>query len=261
MTPRPSAAFWFFAAATTAALVALFWSAVDAFSLTMERNHAIIAAFAFELSAVAEAVALARARKPGDYPIPLLFIILSVVGSGVYNFAQVRNHAQTNGITDPLFLSVFALGPLLAMVGLAMNTGRELRKWEDAKEAHAKAQAQAAANEAAAKARAEDNTRYDAMKAQERAAQRQHELELARLQAEAQSRATAQFAPVAVGGGDVQAEAQHEQHLQPQQPQRLRGAQLRAALAEWRNANPDKSKADAARAFGVDPATITRNWQ
>lgn len=51
-----------------------------------------------------------------------------------------------------------------------------------------------------------------------------------------------------------QPEAQHA-------PQRLRGAQLRAALAEWRNANPDKSKADAARHFGVDPATITRNWK
>ena len=236
MTTKLPAAFYFFCGVETLALLALAYSAVKAFELTMEPLHALASAFAFEVAAITEAIALARARKAADYVAPALFAAVGIVFSAVYNFAQVREFAGGNGITDPYFLSIFAFGPLLAVVGLALNIGRELR-------AHEQAQAQAAQSAQAKAERDSNNAAYDAQKAQRLAAQMAHELALA----EIASRATAQLAPLAVGGGEVQA-AQSK----------LTTAQL---VAQWRAQHPQGTTAQAAAALKIHPSTVGRNWK
>lgn len=241
MTPRPTfpIAGYALAAAVVIGLLALSIAAYTAFSSVMEWYHALFAAGVVEVGAVVESLALARARSFTDGALALLAVVASVVVSATYNYTQVAQAAAKLNISQ-WELTALALGPLVALVFLSLNFGRVLRAHEQAVTEWQKAQSTAAANEAAAKARADDNARYDAQRAAEREANRRHELALAELQ----SRATAQLAPIAVGGGEVQDAQSTAQRV-----------------AQWRADNPQGTKTQCAVALGVHPSTVGRNWK
>jgi len=243
VTPRPSAVFYPLAIATCIALSALLWSAWGAFALVGDPLHAALLAGAIEISAAIEAVALARARGWRSYVAPIIGVLLSVVVSAVYNYANVEAAGRANGVTNPVYITALALGPLVAMVFLAINTGTVWREYEDALEAHNKEQSQAAKSADDRAAREASNAAYDDRKAKERADQRAHELALAQLQA-AQAAAIPQFA---LGGGDSTPETVAQSTAQ--------------RVAQWRADNPQGNKAQCANALGVHPATVGRNWK
>lgn len=241
MTPRPTfpIAGYALAVAVGIGLIALSIAAYTAFASVMTPEHALFAAAVVEVGAVVESLALARARSFTDGALAFFAVVASVVVSATYNYTQVAQAAAALKISQ-WELVMLALGPLVALVFLSLNFGRVLRAYEQAVTEWQNGKAQYAQSAQAAAQRAEDNARYDAQRAQEREAQRRHELALAELQA----RNAAQLAPLAVGGGDVQAAQSTAQRV-----------------AQWRTDNPQGTKAQCAEALGIHPSTVGRNWE
>lgn len=261
--PRPtlSAVFWLLAAATLAALAGLMWSAWGAFALVGDKTHAFLLASAIEVSAALEAIAFARARKWHDYIAPIIGVLVSVIISGIYNYANVEAAGRANKITHPIYLSALALGPLFAMIFLSINTGVLFREWESAVEKWAmkrqewttqQAQRTDALNRSDADTARSDQLRREReqRESEERNAQRAHELQLAELAQQTQ------FANASDG-----------QRKQPK-PRKARKPQGETAqrVAQWRADNPqwagkEGEKKACAEALGIHPSNVGRNWK
>jgi hypothetical protein len=240
----------------------------------MTFEHALAAALVVEAGAVVEAWALARARGIGDMALAGLAVALSVVVSAQYNYAQVAMAGVAAIVTDPNMLNALAYGPLAALVFFSLNFGRTVRRHDAEVLAYEKAQAQAAADKTAADvlaraneraamvaASAAETARNDAARAarieaeaRERDAQRAHELELARIaqQAQAASPQPATRKPAIVGNAATDTRKQSATQAQPTT------AQL---VAEWRERNPNGTRAECAAAIKRHPANVGRQWE
>lgn len=243
--PRFPAAGYALAAGVAVGLAATSLSAFAAFDAVMTFEHALAAALVVEAGAVVEAWALARARGFGDMALAGLAVGLSVLVSASYNFAQVQAAGAAHGVTDPLQLAALAYGPLAALVFFSLNFGRTVRRHDAEVAEWHKAKTHAAQSVTAQAARSAEQAAYDARRDAERNAQRAHELALAATQA-----ASPQFA---LAGGDAQP-ASRKPRKSPATPST---AQL---VAEWRERNPNGTRAECAAAIKRHPANVGRQW-
>ena len=244
--PRFPLAGWGLAAAVGLGLVALFIAAYTAFSAVMTREHALFAAAVVEIGAVVGALALARARGVVDGLLAFAEVAIAVTVSATYNYTQVAQAAAALKISQ-WELVMLALGPLAALVFLALNLGRAIRQHEQDVSAYHAGKARAAETITATEARRAEQRAYDEQAATRRAATMAHELELARI-------AQAASPQYAMGGGKAQPATR--------KPQRKAATQRTTAqlVADWRERNPQGTRAECARAIGRHASNVGKNW-
>jgi hypothetical protein len=129
--PERPAVLYFLGGTVVIGVIALGLAALSAFAVVNNPVEAFFKAVLIEASAIAEAVALARAKRRRDYILPLLGMIVAVWVSGTYNYTQA---AQSPGgkRLSPVELYALAIGPLAAVSLLALNFGKALRDFESA---------------------------------------------------------------------------------------------------------------------------------
>ena len=131
--PKPSIVIYFLAVMVVVGLVAMFLAARYAFGQVMGNDaQAFAAALLIEASMIVEAITIVRARAWKANIPALIGLVVSILVSGTYNYVQVQHAGKAAGIVDTWQLTSLALGPLSALVFLAMAVGRELRSYEEA---------------------------------------------------------------------------------------------------------------------------------
>lgn len=257
MTPQPRYSFTLYAigAAVLIGLAALAIAAFTAFSAVMTFWHALFSSGVVEVGAVVESLALARARNWGDALLALVAVIVSVTVSATYNYTQVAQAAAALNISQ-WELTMLALGPLVALVFLSLNFGRQLRAHEQAVAEWHKARAHAAKSDAEKLRIKTEQDAYDLKVANEKAAQRAHELQLAQLQFA--NGPQSQRKPDD-GATETQGEAQPLDKIPPQEKP-ARG-QSQAAARKLRAVYPGRSNQEYAEALQVNPAQVTRAFK
>lgn len=129
--PKRSFAIYLLGVTVVIGVIALGLAAWSAFKVVNEPAEAFFKAMLIEVSAIAEAVALARAKRRRDYILPLLGMTVAVLVSGTYNYTQAAQSAGGKTLTT-IELYAIALGPLAAVSLLALNFGKALRDFEAA---------------------------------------------------------------------------------------------------------------------------------
>jgi hypothetical protein len=123
--PNPSITIYLLTITAAAGLVAQFLAARAAFALiTSNPIQPIAAAALIELAAVIDALVLARSRNP----LAGAGLIVALVVSATYNYTQAA--AAANGLST-WQLYTLSIGPLAALVTIALALGQELRNHAD----------------------------------------------------------------------------------------------------------------------------------
>lgn len=141
--PQNPAALYILSMILVIGLIALFIAAVFAFEKTQPLIQAIFSAMLIEAGAIGEAFAIIKRRNR----IAIAGLAVSIIVSGTYNYIQSKYIGETHGLTDPWQLWTLSLGPLAALVFLALSTGHELNeheqdreKWQTARTEHQRTQ-------------------------------------------------------------------------------------------------------------------------
>lgn len=125
--PTPPAAAYILGGMVGIGLVGLGIAAYSAFEYIGRPLQAAAFALIIEAGMISEAMALVRKNKlawPG--------LIVSLLVSGLYNYTQAQRAGLqlTPALTDPLQLAALSIGPLSAVLFLALATGHELAEHE-----------------------------------------------------------------------------------------------------------------------------------
>lgn len=114
-------------------LLALFWSAFVAFDQVHPSIQSLFYAGVIEIGAIAEALTIVRA-KGKDRPtlwVAVIALVISVVVSATYNYIQVASAASDVEITNNWQIWSLALGPLAAVLSLALTVGKQYGQYEE----------------------------------------------------------------------------------------------------------------------------------
>lgn len=125
-SPNPGVSTWLLSVLVVVGLIALFIAALDAFAQIMEWYQAVFAALLIEMGLVIEAMAFIRKKSI----LALCGLVISVSVSLTYNYIQA-SVAGAEIISD-VELIALAVGPLSALVFVALTLGNELKQHETA---------------------------------------------------------------------------------------------------------------------------------
>lgn len=124
--PTRNIIFWALALATSIGVVALGLAAYSAFAVVNNPIEAGFKALLIEISAIAEALALARAKRRRDYIVPVFGMLIAVVVSGTYNYTQAASSTGGKALST-WELYALAIGPLAAVTMLALGLSKTIR--------------------------------------------------------------------------------------------------------------------------------------
>lgn len=114
-------------------LIALFIAANHAFSQIMTWYQAAFAALLIEAGLVIEAIAFIRSKGDRWYqrnPLAAGGLLVTVLVSLTYNYIQADLAGGSSGITNEIELFALAVGPLSALVFVALTLGKEIDEHE-----------------------------------------------------------------------------------------------------------------------------------
>lgn len=114
-------------------LLALFWSAFVAFDQVHPSIQSLFYAGVIEIGAIAEALTIVRAKGKDRATlwIAVIALVISVVVSATYNYIQVASAASDVEITNDWQIWSLALGPLAAVLSLALTVGKQYGQYEE----------------------------------------------------------------------------------------------------------------------------------
>jgi len=167
MKPRISLTVYILGALIIVGLVALWYAAYDAFSITSGRDtQAALLAILIEAGAIAELLALVD--NPKD-PYAKLGAGISFVVSISYNYIQASNHTVAHNIviSEPLLVAL-AIGPLSVVFTLALVMGRAIRAHREAAAKWDADRRKAVASDTIRQEEREDRRRLEELKSLER---------------------------------------------------------------------------------------------
>lgn len=256
--------------------VALFMAADFAFQqVTQSRVQAVFAALLVEAGMVIDAIAVLRAARLRDNWPAALGLAVSLVVSGTYNYVQASKVGALHSVTQPWQLWTLALGPLSALMFLALAVGSELRlheqkvaTWEADRQTWLDAETRRLADEHRQEQDRQEEREHrmaeDRLHEQER--QEEHKRLLRQMELDAQLKAEKDKAARELR--ERRREERKAERLaqgeQEKQTQDLAGdvntlaasGNTRLAILDFYRKDPKGSQADAARASGVSRTRV-----
>lgn len=256
-------------------LVALYIASYHAFSLIAPKEQALAASLVIDTALFVEGITLMRRNWWAAAGVGV-----SIAVAGTYNYIQAQTAGKLHGLTDGWQLLTLAIGPLAAVLSVAVAIGWEVWKYENAvkdwEEKRAKVTADARAKaeqirteqeerERTAQAEREAQERADRIAREEREAQAKQAAELARIEAEKAAEIARVEAESKQNLARIRAEAREKARQDAAQTVPQNGNLPESS--DWRKL-PDEDKAviktlsssEIMTRYGVSDRTA-RNWR